>query len=99
MSTAANYRSNITKAREMLEDNEDGLTLRELIKATGMPYVSAYKAVVRLPRVYVDRWIPDLEVWKWMPVYCVADDEPPEDTPKPEFTVKKYLRSRGEAHV
>lgn len=84
--------TNVTKVRETFEDHQDGLTLRQLIEATGLPYVSAYKAVVSLPCVYVDRWTPDCTLFKWMAVYCAADGERPEDTPKPVIKVKAYMR-------
>lgn len=95
MTATANRGSNAIKICETFQAHEDGLTLKQLVEQTGLPYVSAYKALARLSCVYVDRWVPDTTLWKWMPVHCMADGDPPDDTPKPSMSVKKYLERRA----
>lgn len=93
MSTATNYKNNITRVRQMLTDS-DGMTLREIMEETGMTYSSAYKALWRLDGVHVDRWTIDdrPSVCKWERVFRLETPRPP-DAPMPEVSVREYMAS------
>lgn len=86
---------NVLTVRKLLRENPDGLTAGEVVAMTGMVYSSAYNAMDRQPDVYIDRWEPNKETFRWAPVFCLI--QAPEDAPKPRVKVLKYMKAAGMA--
>jgi hypothetical protein len=77
-----------TKMRAVLRTNPDGMTARELANVVGLQdQRAAQKAAMKMPDIYIDRWI-EVKDSKgrsfYTPVWCVV--VPPENCPKPAVT-------------
>lgn len=79
------------EVRRLLSIHRDGLTPTEVVLLTGMPYSTAHNAMTRQPDVYIDRWVPSINDYRWVPVFCLH--APPVDSPKPRIKVKDYLKT------
>lgn len=87
MSTPFNKRA----IRELLEKNPDGLTVTDISRATGIATSSAYIALKRDERIYVDRWTNSPITGQWIAVWCLAPLL--EDAPRPAIKPSDYLRA------
>ena len=65
--------------RSLLRKALDGLTVRELMAATGGRQNYTLKALRKMPDAYIDRWVPARGVYA--AVWAVV--EMPEDCPAP----------------
>ena len=83
--------------RALLEKHEDGLTVTEISQLTGIATTSAYIAVKRDERIYVDRWTNSAITGQWIAVWCLAPRL--EDAPRPSIKPSQYLQSMAVVHV
>lgn len=70
----------INKTRQLLRDNPDGLTAKQINEAfdmDNMPHV--YRILKGMPDAYIDRWVKDGK--RLSAVWCVV--VPPPNCPKP----------------
>ena len=80
--------SNHPTIRNVLKNNPDGLTAKQIYSMTNINRDSITKALRAMPDVYIDRWLGAKQgareeaVWIW----CFL--ETPEDCPKPERKIK-----------
>ena len=75
--------------RQILLDNEDGLTTNEIADLLETERKNVAAMVKSEYAIYIDRWVLG---WgnKYYPVYCIQPS--PEDCPKPELAVQEsYL--------
>lgn len=80
--------SNHPAIRNVLKNNPDGLTTKQIHSSTNIGKESIRVALKAMPDVYIDRWLGAKQgareeaVWIWCPL------EVPEDCPKPERKIK-----------
>lgn len=74
--------SNHPAIRNVLKNNPDGLTAKQIHSMTNINRDSITKALRVMPDVYVDRWLGSRQGVREEAVWCVV--EVPEDCPKPE---------------
>lgn len=70
----------INRTRELLRNNPDGLTARqlnEILNMDNMPHM--YRVLKSMPDAYIDRWVKDGK--RLSAVWCVV--VPPPNCPKP----------------
>lgn len=70
----------INKTRELLRDNQDGLTAKQIAQVfdyDNMPHM--YRILKSMPDAYIDRWVKDGK--RLSAVWCVV--VPPPNCPKP----------------
>lgn len=71
----------INKTRELLRQNPDGLTARQIDDAFdygNLPHV--YRILKSMPDAYIDRWLQKGK--RYTAVWCVV--VPPENCPRPD---------------
>jgi hypothetical protein len=94
MSIRRHYRENIESVFKLLESHDDGLTTSEIALKLALNPGSVYAVVSTQPGVYVDRWTASMGGWS--PVYCLGEER---DAPKPEISVRSYLRRQEKREV
>jgi hypothetical protein len=73
-------KSNAERIRQLLTKHEDGLTAKAVAANLGVDTSSAYKAMVAMPDVYIDRWDGPFR-GRYAAVWCAV--KVPENCPKP----------------
>lgn len=81
-------KSNHPVIRQLLKNNPDGLSIKEISNTTNLLPDSIEKSLKGMPDVYIDRWTVGKQQKREEAVWCVV--EVPEDCPRPER--KKRVR-------
>jgi hypothetical protein len=69
------------QVRQVLRDNPDGLTVAQVVIATGAPENTVNRLLRNMPDAYIDRWMYRGTKKYASAVWCVV--VPPENCPKP----------------
>lgn len=72
--------------RDVLKNNPDGLTAKQIHFITNIDKESIRVALKNMPDVYIDRWLAAKQGLREEGVWCVV--EVPEDCPRPERKIK-----------
>ena len=72
--------------RDVLKNNPDGLTAKQIHTITNIDKESIRVALKNMPDVYIDRWLKAKQGLREEGVWCVV--EVPEDCPRPERKIK-----------
>jgi len=70
------------QVRQALRDNPDGLTVAQIVIATGAPENTVNRLLRNMPDVYIDRWIYRGTKKYVSAIWCAV--VPPPDCPRPE---------------
>jgi hypothetical protein len=94
MSIRREYGSNIQSVLRLLEAHEDGLTTTQIAEKLALNTGSVGHILTKHPSVHIDRWTASKGGWS--PVYCLGEER---DAPKPEISVRSYLRRQEKREV
>lgn len=75
-----------TTIRNVLRNNPDGLTAKQIYSITNIGKESIRVALKNMPDVYLDRWLGARQGVREESVWCAV--EIPEDCPRPERKIK-----------
>jgi len=95
--TAALRGQHLTRIREVLKANPDGLLVSEIAEAVGIssPHVWRQLKKPEVTWAYVDRWDVVAPMSGWCAVWCYA--APPEHCPEPTKPAAEAWREQKEA--
>ncbi|MDO9131987.1 hypothetical protein [Hydrogenophaga sp.] len=83
-------KTNVNAIRRILSKNSDGMTVRQMAKATGKTIQCIQNALPYVDDIYVDRWAVNELGTLWVKVYCLL--ERPPIPVKPTIKAAKYLK-------
>jgi len=83
-------KTNVNAIRRILNKNPDGMTVRQMAKATGATIQCIQNALPYVDALYVDRWAVNEMGTQWVMVYCLL--EKPPMPAKPTIKAAQYLK-------